>query len=365
MPCYKSKVKPSVLVTFDSMKDINRGYYSFGKGLGDALIKENEGRFELSYYLFKHTPYLFNSKVCIVFLSFLHNFFFPERNNFDVVHLSDQRCRLKPWRVNAKRIITIHDMNKVHLKYSKPHRIDAYLKRLRKLVSQCDRVVTISQFVANDVKQYFPEAANKLSVIYNGADKLNLKYGHQPRIKPKGKFLFTIGLLSKQKGFHLLPALLAGSNYELVIAGIETPHKAVILAEAEKYHCLDRVYVTGPVSDDDKTWYYANCSAFVFPSIAEGFGLPVIEAMHFGKPVFLSKFTSLPEVGGNAAYYFDNFEPQQMQQVFIEGMQDFETRNRAAEMVAQANKFSWDRAANEYLSLYHELIHRQQGDKDE
>jgi glycosyltransferase involved in cell wall biosynthesis len=338
------------------MKDINRGYYSFGKGLGDALIKQNHERFKLKYYLFKNNPYIFKGEVDILYLSKIHRIFFPARSEFDVVHLSDQTCRLRPNKVNAKKIMTIHDMNKVHLKFSKPHRIKVYIEKLRKLIGQCDRIVAISKFVGADVLHYFPEAADKLRVIYNGADKLIVPANHSPVFLPEKPFLFTIGLLSVQKGFHLLPALLKENDFELIISGIETPHKQKIIEEAEKYDCLNRVHITGPVSDDDKAWYYKNCSAFVFPSIAEGFGLPVIEAMHFGKPVFLSKFTSLPEVGGDAAYYFDNFEPEHMQSVFAKGMKDFTDRNRAEEMTEQANKFSWERAANQYLDLYAECL---------
>ena len=352
----QSTRRPSVLVTFDSMKDINRGYHSFGKGLGDALINENHNRFKLSFYLFKKTPYLFNGLVDIVYRSVFDRFFFSGKNDFNVVHFSDQTCRLNPRRVNAKKIMTIHDMNKVHLKFSKPHRIDAYLNRLRKLIAKVDKVVAISQFVANDVTKYFPEYADKVTVIYNGADKLVCPDNHVPTRVPAKQFLFTIGLLSVQKGFHLLPALLMNNDYELVIAGIETPHKQRILEEAEKYNCADRVIITGPVSDADKAWYYKNCLAFVFPSIAEGFGLPVIEALYFGKPVFLSKYTSLPEVGGDAAYYFDNFDPTHMQNVFKDGLDDFNARNRQEEMVKQANKFSWAKAAGQYLELYNKCL---------
>ncbi|SFS48993.1 Glycosyltransferase involved in cell wall bisynthesis [Mucilaginibacter polytrichastri] len=356
----KNISKPSVLVTFDSMKDINRGYYSFGKGLGDALIDQNKGRFKLAFYMFKQTPYLFAGNVKILHLSIFHRIFFPARNRFDVIHISDQTCRLRPGRVNAKKIMTIHDMNKVHLKFSKPHRITAYLNRLRKLIAEVDRVVAISKFVANDVINYFPEAAHKVRVIYNGAEKLELVDGHVPKNVPAKPFLFTIGLLSVQKGFHLLPALLENNDYNLVIAGIETPHKQKIIAEAEKYGCLNRVIITGPVSETDKAWYYKNCSAFIFPSIAEGFGLPVIEAMYFGKPVFLSKYTSLPEVGGDVAYYFDSFDPKHMQQVFTRGMADFRVRNREDEVKAQANKFTWENSANQYLALYAECYKDQE-----
>ena len=338
------------------MKDINRGYYSFGKGLGDALIQQNRGRFKLTYYLFKNNPYLFNKETDVLHLSKFHRIFFPERDQFNVVHLSDQTCRLKPNKVNAKKIMTIHDMNKVHLKFSKPHRIQVYLKKLGWLISQCDKIVTISKFVANDVLQYFPEARDKVRVIYNGADKLIVPQNHVPAFKPQKAFLFTIGLLSIQKGFHLLPCLLKNNDFDLIISGIETPHKEKIIEEAVKYNCLNRVHITGPITDNDKAWYYKNCSAFLFPSIAEGFGLPVIEAMHFGKPVFLSKYTSLPEVGGNAAYYFDNFEPEHMEKIFAEGMKDFTDSDRAKEIIQQADKFSWERAAEEYMALYEECL---------
>ncbi|QQL49183.1 glycosyltransferase family 4 protein [Mucilaginibacter ginkgonis] len=349
-------MKPKVLVTFDSMKDINRGYYSFGKGLGDALIKQNNGRFDLAYYLFKKTPTLFNNLVKIVYRWFADQIFFRKRNDFDVVHFSDQRCRLPPWNVNAKKVITIHDLNKVHLKKSKPHRIIAYLNKLNKRVSHCDRVVTISQFVANDVERYLPAAKGKISVIHNGAEKLQVKPSHQPNFIPDRPYLFTIGLMSPQKGFHYLPALLNGNDYGLVIAGIETTHKAVILEEAAKYNCTDRVHLVGEISNDDKAWYYAHCLALVFPSRTEGFGLPVIEAMHLGKPAFLSKFTSLPEIGGDAAYYFDSFDPAHMQKVFSDGMKHFKENNGAEKSMAQAAKFSWEKCADAYLNLYNELL---------
>jgi len=338
------------------MKNPNSGYFTYGKGLGDALINENNNRFKLTYYMFKNTIYFFNKMVDIIFLYRFHNIFFPYYNKFDVVHFTDQTCRLKPYRVNGKKIMTIHDINKVHLSFSKPHKIKKHLNKIRRYMALCDRVVTISQFVADDILRFIPEVKDKLSVIYNGADQLQVPAGHQPVYQPKKKFLFTIGLLSVQKGFHYIPALLAGNDYELVIAGIETPHKANIIAEAEKYGCLDRMTITGPVSDNDKAWYYKNCSAFVFPSIAEGFGLPVIEAMYFGKPVFLAKFTSLPEVGGDVAYYFDNFEPAHMQSVFNSGMKDYTDNDREAAIIAHAHKFSWEKTAQQYMQLYKDCL---------
>jgi glycosyltransferase involved in cell wall biosynthesis len=349
-------VKPSVLVTFDSMKDANTGYFSFGKGLGDALIQENLERFKLEYYMFKKTDYLFDGKVDLLYLSKLHNLFFPNRSKYDVVHFTDQRCRLKPSMVKAKKILTIHDINKVHLKKSKPWRIKAHVDKINRYISQCDRVVTISQFVANDILKYCPAAEGKIGVIHNGADKLIVPQGHRPVYQPQKPFLFTIGLLSPQKGFHLLPALLQGNDYELVISGPETPHKEVILAEARRFNCADRVTITGTISQADKAWYFKNCGAFVFPSRTEGFGLPVIEAMNFGKPVFLANATSLPEIGGDKAWYFDSFDAEAMRQVFNEGMQAYNENDMVSGIIQHAEQFSWQRAARQYLTLYEDCL---------
>lgn len=342
------------MVTFDSMKNPNSGYFSFGKGLGDALLKYNNNRFSLTYYLFRITTY-FNKRVNIIHLFRLHRLFFPHGREFNVVHFTDQTCRLRPYRVSAKKVMTIHDINNVHLGFKSKRNIEKRVNKLRKFIGYCDRVVAISKFVADDVIYYIPEAAAKMSVIYNGADKLIVPEGHQPAYTPVKPFLFTIGLLSPQKGFHYIPALLQDNDLHLVIAGIETPHKENIIDAARKFNCLDRVTITGPVSDDDKAWYFKNCLAFVFPSIAEGFGLPVIEVMYFGKPVFLANATSLPDVGGNVAYYFNNFEPDHMQHVFKTGLQDHIENNRAEAVMEHAAKFTWENCAKQYLALYEEL----------
>jgi glycosyltransferase involved in cell wall biosynthesis len=222
-------------------------------------------------------------------------------------------------------------------------------------------VVVISNFVAKDVVEHYPQAANKLSVIYNGADKLSLPENHTPAYKPARKFLFTIGSLAAKKNFHVLPALLNNNDYELIIAGKITGYQEKILEEAAKYNCANRVIIPGLISDEDKAWYYKNCEAFIFPSIAEGFGLPVIEAMHFGKPVFLSKYTSLPEVGGDAAWYFDSFEPESMQATFSKGLEEYATNDRSAAIIKHAEKFDWKKTAQQYLDLYAECLGMERG----
>lgn len=338
------------------MKYPNSGFFSFGKSLGDAIVYQNQGRYKLFYYVHKRSAYVFDKMVGLVYLSKLHKLFFPNAKRFKLVHFTDQYCRLKPQKVTGKKILTIHDINPVHELRKPAHKIEKHLKRLRGYIATCDKIVTISHFVANDILKYFPEAKDKLSVIYNGADQLQVVDGHLPAYQPQKTFLFTIGYIAAKKNFHVLPALLVGNNHELIISGIETPYKSKIMEEAEKFGVTARVKITGTISEEDKAWYYKNCTAFVFPSIAEGFGLPVIEAMHFGKPVFLSTHTSLPEIGGDAAFYFPTFEPTDMQAAFANGMDEFYAKNMQQKVIAHAMKFDWQQTAREYLALYDECL---------
>ena len=94
----------------------------------------------------------------------------------------------------------------------------------------------------------------------------------------------------------------------------------------------------------------------MFPSLTEGFGLPPLEAMHFGKPVFLSRLTSLPEVGGEVAHYFDRFEGSEMRAVVQAGLASDGQIRRAAAITAHARQYSWARCANAYICWYQHIL---------
>jgi len=346
---------PRVLVTFDAMRYPNTGLYSFGKSLGKALLKQNDGRFDLEYFLYPGTTDFDADEVDKSYLKKYNKFFFLNKNNIQLFHFTDQLSRLKPQKVSGKKVMTIHDINQLHENISEKRLIE-HLNKLSDRINACHRIVAISNFTANDLLHYFPDIKDKLSVIYNGADKLQVNKNHIPGYVPNRPFLFTIGIVSAKKNFHVLPSLLAGNDYELIIAGIKTPYEKDIMQEAKNHGVAHRVKITGPVSETDKAWYYHNCEAFVFPSIAEGFGLPVIEALHFGKPVFCSADTSLPEIGGDFAYYFNDFSTESMQQIFKNGMQHFKLNDRTDSVIKYAERFNWDHTAQQYLKLYKECL---------
>ncbi len=349
-------MKKSILLNFELMKFQNTGLFHFDKSLGNALISQNNKNIDLTIYSDHKSLKYFNNQAIKLVSSLKTKLFFWKYKKYNLVHFTNQYCRLSFKYFSCPKVVTIHDLNQLHEPQIKTNKLKKHLRKLKKKIDTADRVVAISNFVATDIATFFPEAEKKIKVIYNGADKLNVKESHQPKYLPTKLFLFAIGFLSPKKNFHTLPALLIGNNYELIIAGIETSYKEIILNEAKKYDCLDRVTITGTITDDDKAWYYKNCSAFLFPSIAEGFGLPVIEAMYFGKPVFLSKYTSLPEIGGDAAFYFNSFDPNDMQATFTKGIETYKQESWKEKIMLHASKFNWDDTAKQYLALYKELM---------
>ena len=117
------------------------------------------------------------------------------------------------------------------------------------------------------------------------------------------------------------------------------------------------IYPLSNVSEAEKAALYAACRAFLFPSLCEGFGLPPVEAMRFGKPVFLSKLTSLPEIGGAAAFYWEMLEPEAMAAVVKKQLAAFDASPSQAERLKQhAARFDWERCVEEYLQYYLDIL---------
>ncbi|MEO5997981.1 MAG: glycosyltransferase [Chitinophagaceae bacterium] len=170
--------------------------------------------------------------------------------------------------------------------------------------------------------------------------------------------MFGMGDLNAKKNYHvLLPLLQNNPDIDMVIAGrlAEPDYVTNFKQQAEAMGIADHLYITGPVPEEEKAWYLHNCLAFVHPSLAKGFGAPVVEAMNFGKPLFLSNRTSLPEIGGNIAFYFSSFEPEQMQMIYREGMQRYINENMSVAITNRGKEFDWEKNAIKYLEVYKSL----------
>ena len=351
-------MKPKRIV-FDCerLKYPNTGLYTFCENLGKALL-HNEGlNRQITPYVPLSAKYIFGRDVDYFIQHSWHKIFLPLSTKVNIWHSSNQVSRYFPAFKKTKIVLTIHDLNFLIEKKDRPARIQKHLNQIQSRINKATTVVCISHFVADQVKTYLNVADKNLSVIYNGCTINDFPDFNTPKYNPTKPFLFSIGTVLPKKNFHVLPALLSGNDHELIIAGnlSDPDYVKKILAEAVTLGVDDRVKIIGSISDEDRSWYYKNCMAFVFPSIAEGFGLPVIEAMHYGKAVFLSTHTSLPEIGADAAYYFQDFEPENMLKTFNAGMAAFAKGDISQKAIKRAALFNWQETAKAYLKIYDTL----------
>ncbi len=333
------------------------GLYTYCYQLGMSFLKYPDPDLKLHYYLPKEKFGLFGPGVAYEQQRSRDKFYKFNTGAFDIWHSTTTISWYKPFNRKTKFIFTIHDLNFLIEDQVNNRRNARVLKQIQQRVDRADHIIAVSHFALQQAHEYLKLRDKPLSIVYPGcaflADPVAPKL---PAIVPKKPFLFSIGLLEPRKNFHVLMPLLKGVDFDLVIAGLDKHHyKSVIVAEARRHGVLEKLKLVGPVSESEKVWYYQHCDAFLFPSFAEGFGSPIVEAMYYGKPVFLSREASLPEIGGDAAYYFDSFEPAAMLKNFSDGMNHFHTCHPAAEIKARAGLFSYDAAAQQFLALYKTL----------
>jgi len=264
--------------------------------------------------------------------------------------------------MNVPYLLTIHDVN--FLEEETGQRLDFRINQLRNKVKRSSAIVYVSEFAKKNAHAHFNIPDIPEYVIYNGNNfndnSANSIEKNQINYVPNQPFIFSIGQVVEKKNFHTLIEMLRFlSDIVLVIAGaLNTAYAEILKEKIKDYKLEKRVVLLGNITESDKIFYYKNCLAFAFPSLREGFGLPVLEAMTFGKPVFLSNKTSLPEIGGAHSFYWDNFDPKCMANVFDAGMSTFEDNKEIfkSAYINRSQQFTWEKAAKEYINVYKDIL---------
>jgi glycosyltransferase involved in cell wall biosynthesis len=331
------------------------GLFEYCEQLGKSLQTHLTESDEISYYLPEKCKVIFGNREHILQKS-IHKIFPVGISKPAVWHTTYQLSHyMKNGGRKAKKALTVHDLNFLYEKTS-TEKINKYLKALQQNINRADYVIAISEYAKTDILNNL-KINCPLSVVYNGCNVMEFPNYDAPIYRPVRPFLFSLGTVLPKKNFHVLPCLLKGNDFELIIAGKENEdYVGKITAEAARHGVADRVKLTGPVVNEDKYWYLKNCTAFLFPSLAEGFGIPPVEAMHLGKPVFLSTQTSLPEIGGEHAYYFKNFDPDEMCATFESGMKHYVEACPQSSIIQHAARFNWEKSASEYMKIYRSLM---------
>lgn len=268
---------------------------------------------------------------------------------FDVWHAIHQLSR---WNPNARHyVLTIHDFNCVYEKQD-PIRVHKYLTKIQRKVNWAERIVAISQFAKTEIEKYTRLNGKSVDVIYNGIERIDLK----PEESVAGiqtPYLFTIGEMKEKKNFHVLLAMMERMpDKHLYIAGNDATPYAERIRQEIAQRGLKNVHLLGLVSEGQKVWLYRHCEAFVFPSLFEGFGLPVVEAMLFRKPVICSHETSLVEIGDKYVSFFEKGYPAESSVALIRKTIEQATPDKLEQAFDYAASFSWRRHMDAYLLLY-------------
>lgn len=236
------------------------------------------------------------------------------------------------------------------------------------VVKKSDKIITVSKFERNRINEFFnfPDNNERLVAIYNGVtehfkpinDKAELK-----RVKDKynlpDRFMFFLGNTDPKK--NTPGTLKAFSDYlkktnedvYLVMLDYEIQALTSVLKDIGAPELIDRIILTGYVVNTDLPAIYNQCEIFLYPSLRESFGIPMLEAMRCGTPVITSNTSSMPEVSGNAAFIVDPYKPEEITNAIIEINGSEKLRSELIEKgLKQAEKFSWKNMAIEVLELY-------------
>ncbi|ACU03078.1 MULTISPECIES: glycosyltransferase family 4 protein [Pedobacter] len=344
-------------IVFDAerMKYPFTGLFEYCLQLGESLLQIKPKDDRLAFYMRREDEEYFGHPIHTLNQKSFHKFIFPGYKHIDIWHTTYQSTSYIPKDKKIKKVLTIHDLNFLYEKKT-VQKQQKYLKKIQQNINRADHIVAISEFTRQDVIKHLKVGNKPISVVYNGCEVKSFPDYKNTQITDAKPFFFALGTVIPKKNFHVLVPLLQNNDLELIIAGkADEAYKCLIMEQAELYGVSERVKIIGPVSNQDKYLYYKNCKAFLFPSIAEGFGIPVIEAMFFGKPVFISNKTSLPEIGGNLAYYFESFDPEAMQKVLVNGLEHYQQNNPQQAIISHAMQFTWQKCAKAYWAIYESL----------
>jgi glycosyltransferase involved in cell wall biosynthesis len=289
---------------------------------------------------------------------------FPIENflgTIDVFHSSD-------WTqppTKAAKVTTIHDFG--FLKYPEvAHpKIKAVMERRFKWIKkEVDLIIAVSQATKKDIMEILNIPEEKIRVIYEAVSedvnqvkdqkiiqKVKKKYGL------KGNYLLSVATLEPRKNLkRIIKAfyLLKKKDLSLVIVG--KPGWDEEISQWGLKNKDQRIIFTGYISHEDKQALYSGGTCFVFPSLYEGFGLPILEAMKCGCPVVTSNLSSMPEVAGKAGILVDPLNVKNIAEGINQAIKDKqELVNKGFE---QVKTFSWEKTARETLKVYEEVFKR-------
>ena len=262
-----------------------------------------------------------------------------------------------------KSIVTIHDL--IFLRYPELYKSfdrSIYLNKTKKAVKSADLIIAISEQTKQDLVEFLDVSPAKIEVVYQDCDK-------QFRIKKTKDeiadvihkyslpehYILSVGTIEERKNQLLTLQAASGLGVSVVMIGKKTDYYNELQAYVNEVGMIDRVHFPENVSFSDFPAIYQNAKVFMYPSIFEGFGIPILEAMRSGVPVLTSKGSCFQETGGDSAIYIEN-DVIQAKEALSKLLSSKDLRDSCIEKgMAHSQNFDVEKTIPQLLSLYKEI----------
>jgi glycosyltransferase involved in cell wall biosynthesis len=268
----------------------------------------------------------------------------------DIFHGMNQRLPHIPLR---RSVATFHDLFVMTGEYSTPEFRARFTQQAREAAARADAIIAVSQFTKCQVVDLLGVDAAKVTVVHHGVTS-------PARSAPAPeKIVLNVGAMQKRKNIARLVAAFeaAPADWRLVLAGSAGYGAAAILERIEGSSARERISVLGYVPAAELAAWYARAGICAFPSLDEGFGMPVLEAMAAGVPVLTSDRSALPEVAGDAAMLVDPEDDEALAAALSRLARDEDLRRELARRgMARAELFTWEKAVRETWDVYRKLL---------
>jgi glycosyltransferase involved in cell wall biosynthesis len=287
------------------------------------------------------------------------------KNDIDIFH---GPASLIPFSKNHyKTVVTIHDLVAFLFPSTIPLKYGAYMRYLlRQAVKRADKIIAVSHHTKKDLIRILKVPPEKIEVIHEAPSPIFYPYDKkkaQARLKQQygitKKFIYHLGNIEPRKNLIVLLEAFTrvcqdlGKEYQLVVSGQKGWLTRSLNQFFKKYSARDQVIFTGYVPMEDLPLFMNGAEVFVFPSLYEGFGLPVLEAMSCGTPIISSNCSSIPEIVGSAGILVDPNDIHALADRIIYLLKNEEERGRLSQLgKEQAARFLWNEVARKTLIVY-------------
>ena len=271
--------------------------------------------------------------------------------------------RLPPL-VGVPTVATFHDLFAITGEFSTGEFKERFARLARETARRADHVIAVSSHTARQVQTKLGVPRSRITVVHHGVETLAVpsRARREQALAALGvakPFVLHVGALQVRKNVERLVAAFeaSGQTAQLVLAGSLGFGASRILERIRRSAVRDSVLLAGHVSDATRASLYAEAEALLFPSLDEGFGLPVIEAFSVGLPVITSDVSALPEVAGDAAVLVDPRNTDEIARGLQAVLEDPGLRSALRRKgLARASKFTWERCAEQTWRVYERLL---------